>query len=172
MNPLVLMKSSTSLKTEIIIVCCVVFGLFMLPVLVLASVTNISALGISGNSLYDQPKVATDAYDYGFCTYWAALRRIEIGQPIPNTWGDAHTWDDNAFLDGYLVDNTPTFGAVMETDTGDLGHVAFVEAVDPKTGAWTISEMNVAGWDILDQRVMPASSAKYFNFIHERILTL
>lgn len=173
MNPLVLFKSSLSFKKEVILVCCVVFGLFMLPVLVLASVTDISALGLdSGNTLYNQPVMAGNKYDYGYCTYWAALRRIETGQPIPNTWGDAHTWDDGARLDGYIVDHIPVAGAVMQTDAGKLGHVAYVESVSVIDGSWTISEMNVAGWDILDQRVMPASSAKYFYFIHERLLTL
>src|SRR5689334_13356392 len=120
MMPFFLMKATSSIKKEVIIVICVVFGIFFTPVIVLASVTNIAALGLSsGAHLFDEPKVATDAYDYGFCTYWAALRRIQTGEPIPNTWGDAHTWDDNAFLDGYSVDHTPAYGAVMETDAGD-----------------------------------------------------
>lgn len=173
MNLLFLTWGSASMKKTVIVVCCIVFGLFLLPVVALASVTDLSALGTSSdNTLYTAPVMAGNKYDYGYCTYWAALRRIEIGKPIPNTWGDAHTWDDGARLDNYLVDHTPTFGAVMQTDAGALGHVAFVESVSVVDGSWTISEMNVAGWDILDHRTFPASAASKVNFIHEQLRLL
>jgi surface antigen len=167
MNPLLFMKSTSSLKWEVAIVSVVVAILFCMPMLVLASVANLPSAAV--HSLFDKPAVAADLYEYGNCTYWAALRRIEIGKPIPNTWGDAHTWDDRAKRDGYLVDNIPTDGSIMETDAGDLGHVAFVEFVNPADGSWTISEMNVIGWDELDQKTLPAAAAKNFNFIHEKV---
>ena len=34
--------------------------------------------------------------------------------------------------------------------TVSLGHVAYVSAVDPVTGDWTISEMNVHGLDVVE----------------------
>ncbi|GAC1500233.1 MAG: hypothetical protein NVS1B10_03640 [Candidatus Saccharimonadales bacterium] len=149
-----------------------------LPILALAAITNLGALSqstvsgqgsnYSGVWLYTDPQVAGDEYAYGYCTYWAALRRLQIGSPIPNTWGNANTWDDRAMSDGYLVDHTPLPGAVMQTDDGSLGHVAFVERVSPD-GSWVISEMNAAGFDEVDQRTFSALAATHYTFIHDRL---
>jgi surface antigen len=51
---------------------------------------------------------------------------------------------------------------------GGLGHVAYVTAVDPTSGVWTISEMNVKGLDIVDVTTYPASAAQNYNFIHDK----
>ncbi|HSX53084.1 MAG TPA: CHAP domain-containing protein [Patescibacteria group bacterium] len=141
-----------------------------MPIIVLASAANIPSA--AAHSLFEEPVVSTDLYDYGNCTYWAALRRIQTGNPIPNTWGNANTWDDHAILDNYLVDHSPADGAIMQTDAGALGHVAYVEFVNPADGSWTISEMNVLGWDELDQKTLPSSSAKSFKFIHDKIIAI
>jgi surface antigen len=137
-----------------------------------ASVTNVSALigggadGGSGVSLYTGPAYPGDLYDYGNCTFWVAMRRAQVGEPIPNTWGNAATWAGRAQADGYTVDHIPAQYAIMQiadVDNG-LGHVAFVEGVDPD-GTWHISEMNVVGFDEVDDKVMPGSSAARYNFI-------
>lgn len=156
---------SSSFKKEGLIILGVIATLFMLPVIALASVTDLGALADSALHLYTGPGSTTNTYDFGFCTFWAAKRREEIGKPIPNTWGDAHTWDERALRDGYLVDHTPSVGAIMETDEGDLGHVAFVEKVNPD-GTWEISQMNAPGWDIISNRKFKASDAQRYNFIH------
>ena len=106
-----------------------------------------------------------DEYAYGNCTYWAAERRAQTGRPVPNTWGDAVNWAASAAADGYVVDNHPVQGAIMQTPAGGLGHVAFVEGVDPD-GTWHISEMNVVGFDEVDYRALSASAAAGFAFIH------
>jgi surface antigen len=108
-----------------------------------------------------------DDYAFGNCTYWVALRRSQIGAPIPNSWGNAATWATYAADDGYTVNHTPSYGAIMQTSDvdGGLGHVAFVESVDPN-GTWHISEMNVIGFNEIDDRAMPASSAAQYEFIH------
>ncbi len=110
-----------------------------------------------------------DNYAPGNCTYWVFARRSEVGEPIPNTWGNAATWAPRAAKDGYVVDHTPTKYAIMQTPNSaeGLGHVAFVESVDPD-GTWHISEMNVVGLYIIDDKAMPASDAKSYNFIHEK----
>jgi len=149
--------------------------LVMLPILAVASATNISALGLGSSgsktniSLYSDPAVGGDTYDYGYCTYWVSLRRIQIGDPIPNNWGNAITWNTGAEADGYTVDHMPTYGSIMQWPEapGGEGHVAFVESVDPNTGKWTISEMNAVGWDEVDYQTMPASAAAKYNFIHD-----
>lgn len=150
-----------------------------LPIMALAGITNLSALGdattqgygsnYTGVWVYTDAQVAGDDYVYGNCTYWAALRRMQVGEAVPNTWGNANTWDDRALTDGYLVDHTPAPGAIMQTDAGALGHVAFVESVSP-SGQWTISEMNAAGFDEVDQQTLSPKLALSFNFIHEKQL--
>ena len=105
-----------------------------------------------------------DQYDYGNCTYWVSLRRMQIGEPIPNTWGDAYNWADAATYYGYIVNHIPTPGAIMQTPAGS-GHVAFVENVEPN-GTWHISEMNAIGFDEVDYRSLPGPAAAGYDFIH------
>jgi surface antigen len=108
-----------------------------------------------------------DDYAFGYCTYWAALRREQIGDPVPNNWGNASTWADGAEAMGLLVNHTPSVGAIMQTGGGygGYGHVAFVEKVN-SDGSWTVSEMNYSGWDVVDERTLPAADASQYNFIH------
>ncbi len=146
----------------------IVLFLMLLPVWALSAATNLSALATSAVSIFFGPRLPNDDYAWGNCTYWAALRRIQVGQPIPNTWGNAITWAERARADGYIVDHTPAVDAIMQDPNalGGLGHVAFVEKVNPLNGSWTISEMNRIGFDEVDQRVMPAAAAVQYNFIH------
>jgi surface antigen len=71
--------------------------------------------------------------------------------------------------DGYKVDHTPTQHAIMQIPNVDneLGHVAFIEGVDAD-GTWHISEVNVVGFDEIDNKTMPASAAAGYSFIHEQ----
>jgi len=126
------------------------------------------AISTDVQGLYEGPEIEGDTYAWGNCTYWAYALRLKYGDPIPTTWGNANTWDDRAGADGYLVDHTPAVGAVYQTDEGDLGHVAFVSIVDPKTGDWTISEMNAKGLDVVSTRTFKAEAALFYNFIHDK----
>lgn len=165
MTPFLLLKSTRSFKKQIIVVLAVLASIFVLPVFAVASLTNVGALADGALKLFTGNTSTNNTYDYGFCTFWAAQRRDEIGFAIPNTWGDAHYWDERAERDGYLVDHTSAVGAIMQTDAGDLGHVAFVEKANPD-GSWEVSEMNVKGWDILSSRTFKAEQAKDYKFIH------
>lgn len=127
-----------------------------------------SAISTEVQGLYEGPLISSDTYAWGNCTWWAFALRLKAGDPIPTTWGNANTWDDRARADGYLVNHTPTVGAIYQTDAGDLGHVAYVSAVDPITGDWTISEMNAPHLDVIDTRTFKASAAQYANFIHDK----
>lgn len=129
---------------------------------------NFSAISETAVGLYEGPLVPGDTYAWGNCTYWVYALRLQAGEPIPTTWGDAATWAPRAAKDGYLVDHTPEVGAIMQTANSahGLGHVAYVTAVDTVTGDWTISEMNVKGLDIVDVRSFKTSDAKGYNFIH------
>ena len=158
------MKKLSAIALAIIVI------LLGLPIFTLIEATNISALASVAVSIFDGPPNPQDLYDYGECTYWAALRRIQINEPIPNTWGNAITWAQRARRDGYIVNHTPSYGAIMQDSNalGGLGHVAFVENVNPLSGSWTISEMNRVGWDELDQRTLSATAALKYNFIHHQ----
>ncbi len=95
---------------------------------------RVSILSFSGIS------AGGNGYAYGYCTYYAAARRAQLGKPIPGNWGNANSWAYYAAAQGFSVGNTPQVGAIMQNG-GGLGHVAIVEAVNPGVSI-TISEMN------------------------------
>ena len=169
-------KRLISFRIETSLVLGVVIMLLILPGAAVASVTNISDMlssGVtpddSGNGVfYTGASPADNTYDWGNCTYWVFIRRQEAGDPIPNTWGNAADWALHARLEGYKVDQTPSVGAIMQTAdaAGGLGHVAYVTKVDPVTGSWSISEMNVKGLNIVSERTLTVLDARKYNFIH------
>ncbi len=157
-------KSAFSVRKEVGVVLITLSVLIFMPVAAVFAMTNAGGIG-DGAILYTGNALTTNTYDYGYCTFWAALRREEVGKPIPNTFGDAHTWEDRALLAGYTVNKTPAPHAIMQSNAGELGHVAFVESVAPD-GSWTISEMNYKGWNIMSGRTMKPAEALFYNFIH------
>lgn len=132
----------------------------------LSSTTSAEAAETQG--FYMGGPVEGDTYAWGNCTYWAFAMRLWAGYPIPTTWGNANTWDDRAIDDGYEVNHTPAVGAVFQSDAGELGHVAYVIAVDEVTGKWTISEMNNLGLNMVNTRTFAKDSAIFYNFIHDK----
>ncbi len=178
MSPLVLFLLRRPLRKEICIAGSALLVIMALPVIALLSITNISALAesvvpvssggsVGTISLYTGPNFPGDYYAFGNCTYWVFMRRAQIGDPIPTNWGNAADWAYNARVAGHVVDHNPAPGSIMQISDVDhgLGHVAFVESVDPD-GTWHISEMNVVGFDEIDNKTMPASTAVSYNFIH------
>lgn len=183
MNPALILTVTSFNKKTIALVLAVLAVIMALPFMALSSLGS-GALSYLMNSdgsdsayavstevlgLYEGPEIEGNTYAWGNCTYWAYALRLKYGNPIPTTWGNANTWDDRAEKDGYLIDHTPAVGAVFQTDAGDLGHVAYVSAVDPATGDWTISEMNVQGLDIVSTRTFKAGAAMHYNFIHDKV---
>lgn len=135
-----------------------------------SSSDSTSAISTAVQGLYEGPQIASDTYAWGNCTWWVYALRLQANDPIPTTWGNASTWALRATLGGYLVNHDPSVGSIMQISDVDngLGHVAYVTAVDPVTGAWTISEMNVKGLDVVDATTYPATAAISFNFIHDK----
>ncbi len=166
MKAFFLFKFSKNFKYELILIFSVIFLLMALPVVTVIALIDGNTVS-STAGIYQGPPDPQDTYAYGNCTYWAYLRRQQIGEVIPTTWGNANTWAIRAIADGYVVDHTPSYGAIMQTTFGALGHVAFVESVDPVSGSWTISEMNVVGWDVIDNQTMTAAQASLYSFIHQ-----
>lgn len=70
------------------------------------------------------------------CTWGVASMKNEV----PQSWGNANTWDDSARAAGITVSDQPIVGTVAQTDHGYYGHVATVVAVAP--GQVEITEMN------------------------------
>lgn len=104
------------------------------------------------------------------CTNYVAWKLITNGVARPRTSpGDASTWAINAYRDGFVVDATPTVGAVAQWDAfaggyGAAGHVAYVEKVNDD-GTVLLSEDY---WHEGDQtgpltfRTVAASSVQHF----------
>jgi LysM repeat protein len=108
---------------------------------------------------------AGNRYAFGNCTWYAYERRMQLGRPVGSFWGNAATWAAYARAAGYLVNNTPAVGAVMQNG-GGYGHVAVVESVN-SDGSITISEMNYAGnFNRVTSRTVSAGAAGGFTYIH------
>ncbi len=167
MRAFFLFKFAKAFKYEIILIGSFMILLTIFPIAVILALANGSNFSPTTNGLYLGPPDPQDTYAYGNCTWWAYYARQQINQVIPTTWGNANTWAIRAQADGYVVDDTPSYGAIMQTTFGKLGHVAFVTAVDSTTGAWTISEMNVVGWDVVDTQTLTAKQATLYIFIHQ-----
>lgn len=105
-----------------------------------------------------QPRgaVAGNTYDYGYCTWYVKNRRADL----PNNLGNANTWYSRAAAQGYAVGSTPRAGAVGTTTRGSLGHVVYVESVNPD-GSINISEMNAPTWGAVTHRVAAAGEFSY-----------
>lgn len=157
-----------TLATIVVIVSLPILTVFSMGSSVVSFLAGTpSAEAAASQGFYMGGPVPGDTYEWGNCTYWAFAQRLWAGHPIPTSWGNANTWDDNAIADHYVVDHTPTVGAVMQTDVGQWGHVAYVNKVEADTGTWTITEMNAPGLNMVGTRTFAASSALYYTFIHD-----
>ena len=96
-----------------------------------------------------------NTYSRGYCTWYV---KNTLGW-VPNGWGNANTWASRARSQGYTVSSTPVVGAVAQTSSGGLGHVAVVTGVSGNSV--TITEMNYTGWNRVSSRTAPASSFQY-----------
>jgi surface antigen len=172
-------KKLVSFKIETGVILGTIVVLLILPSAAVASMTNISDMlkndvspGDSGSNgtFYTGNSPEDNTYAWGNCTYWVFIKRKEAGDPIPNAWGNAADWALHARLEGYKVDQKPTVGSIMQTadSAGGLGHVAYVTKVDPITGSWTISEMNVKGLNVVSERMLTILDAHKYNFIHDK----
>ena len=111
------------------------------------------------------PRFGGNGYDYGWCTWWAAERRAQLGRAIPTNWGNAISWRYNAAASGFNIGSAPEAGAIAYyKNIGGWGHVGMVEQVTPD-GAW-FSDMNYPLWGRVTHRFVPASEFSSFAFIY------
>jgi surface antigen len=95
------------------------------------------------------PVYGYNGYDYGWCTHWAALRRAQVGKPVPSNLGNACTWASRARAAGIPTGSQPALHAVIMTKTYCWGHVGFVERLNPDGSIW-VSDMNSSGHISMD----------------------
>jgi surface antigen len=162
-----------ALATVAVVIAMPVLAIFSMGSGVVSFLSAVpSAEAAASKGFYMGGPVSGDTYEWGNCTYWAYAERLWANNPIPTSWGNANTWDDRAIADSYVVDHTPSIGAVFQTDIGSLGHVAYVSSIDSNNGDWTITEMNYEGLNIVSTRTFNANSAVYYNFIHGKKVSL
>lgn len=122
--------------------------------------------GSSGFAFGNSALYGRNGYDYGWCTWHAANRRIQIGRPIPTNLGNAISWLSLSRRAGLPTGDVPKEGAVLyHKDIGGLGHVAFVEKVN-EDGSALISDMNYPTWGKVTYRTIQPSDYHKFAFIY------
>ncbi len=143
-----------------------------------AAVSTYSTGGSYGlGYLGGTPSYGANGYDYGFCTWYAANRRAQLGNPVPGNLGDAYTWAYRAASFGIPTGSAPQVGAVAVKHSSAPGHVAVVESVNADGSFW-ISEMNsygqvsmangagAGGWGRVDYKLIAAGGASGYTFIY------
>lgn len=113
-------------------------------------------------------------YDTYQCTWWAAMRRNQIGKPVDAHMGNGGQWNDTAARLGYKVGRSPKPGDVICFEGGvhgssvAYGHVAVVEQVN-SDGSILISQSGT-GWMAVVTETISASDLKAMgggvSFIH------
>jgi surface antigen len=98
-------------------------------------------------------------FPYGYCTWYVASKRQVAW------YGNAITWYSQAISYGLSVGNSPAPNAIMVTRESSLGHVAYVEAVNPD-GSWVVSEMNYVGWGITSSRTIRPGTIPVIGFVY------
>ncbi|TXG75995.1 LysM peptidoglycan-binding domain-containing protein [Patescibacteria group bacterium] len=112
------------------------------------------------------PVYSANGYDYGWCTWHAANRRRETGNPIPSNLGNAISWYGIASSAGLAVGAAPRAGAVLwHANMGGLGHVGYVEKLNAD-GSILVSDMNYPVWGTVTYRTVPASEMGNYRFIY------
>lgn len=112
-----------------------------------------------------------NAYAFSECTWWAYVRRHQLGLPAGSYMGNGNQWADTARRLGYWVDNTPRQGDVMVFQSGQAGssliygHVAIVEQVN-EDGSITTSECGAAYNGQPFSRTFPANEVGDYQYIH------
>jgi surface antigen len=123
--------------------------------------TGVGSFAFGGSAIY-----GGNGYDYGWCTWHAANRRIQIGRPLPTNLGNAISWVPLARQAGLATGRIPQAGAVFsQRGTGGLGHVGFVEKVNAD-GSFLASDMNYPIWGQVTYRTITPAEFGNYTFIY------
>ena len=94
-----------SIKKILVIIIATLLLILMFPILAISSLglpavsflaNTPSAKAAEERGFYSGGVMPGNTYAWGNCTWWAYAMRRWANSPIPNTWGNANTWDDNA----------------------------------------------------------------------------
>lgn len=118
--------------------------------------------------IFTPDPMENNTYDQGECTYYVFDKIKEDGMMIERTWSDAKYWADRAEDDGYVVNDIPEEGALMQTERGEIGHAAYIETVYDD-GSFDISEMNFLEAYEVSERTITAEEAADYKYIHPKV---
>lgn len=122
--------------------------------------------GGAGFSFGNAALYGGNGYDYGWCTWHAANRRIQNGNPLPKNLGNAISWLSLARRAGLATGGQPQAGAVAyHKNIGGLGHVAYVERIN-EDGSALISDMNYPTWGSVTYRTVSPGEFHNYAFIY------
>lgn len=144
-----------------------------------APVSRFTVANTGGFAWGYSPIYSSNGYDYGYCTWWASLRRSQIGRPVPSNLGNAITWKSLAARAGLGIGTAPAVGAVIWTPVSyGYGHVGFVEKMNNDGSIW-VSDMNshglaamdtnsgsAGGWGRVSYRLLSPAQASTFWYIY------
>src|SRR5882724_3615668 len=106
MNPALLFVLTNANKKQLAIIAAAMAIIVSMPMIAIFSLgkgalsyladtpdttSSISAISTTTAGLYEGPEVQGDTYAWGNCTYWVYALRLQAGDPIPTTWGNAAT---------------------------------------------------------------------------------
>lgn len=109
---------------------------------------------------------AAPTYDRFQCTWWAAIRRAQIGRPVDPFMGNGAQWAGKARSLGWQVSSKPSPGDVMCFQGGVhgsspiYGHVAVVEAVNAD-GSIMISQSGTGWMAVVTETISAAQLAGF-----------
>ncbi|HEV7454946.1 MAG TPA: LysM peptidoglycan-binding domain-containing protein [Candidatus Saccharimonadales bacterium] len=118
-----------------------------------------------------------NGYDWGFCTWYAANRRAQMGNPVPSNLGNANTWAVIAASFNIPTGASPQVGAVAVKHSRAPGHVGVVESVNADGSFW-MSEMNsygqrsmtdssgAGGFGAVDWKLVPADLINTYTYVY------
>lgn len=106
-------------------------------------------------------------YDEGQCTHYIFEKIKTDGNMIESDWSDAEYWSERAEEDDYTVNGDPAEGAILQTEQGELGHLAYIESVNDD-GSIEISEMNLVEPYEITERTITAEDIDQYDYIHPK----
>ncbi len=109
---------------------------------------------LGGSAIY-----SNNAYAFGWCTWYVANRRSELGRPVPSNLGNANTWYIRAAGLGVPTGSAPAVGAVVVE--ANINHVSVVEQINAD-GSFVVSEMNYRGWNVKTSRTIVSTGGIKF----------
>ena len=133
------------------------------PLLVNISTRFLSTGTFSGAHRFNSCSLGIqNGYDCGWCTWWAAFRRAQTGNPVSAQMGDAISWQRFYINNRLPYGDKPQVGAVIWFN---YDHVGFVEGIN-SDGSITVSEMNQEGWDVVSYRNITVDQVNNYIYLY------